>query len=282
MNAAAEIKVEEWRIDASRTGFVEGEIDMLAEILHAVVHAGAGVSFFTPFAIDEARAFWVDKVLPQMRAGIRRVLVARIGETVRAGGIRERVKGKGEEENERIVGTVQLDLEMPPNQKHRAAVAKLLVHPAARRRGIARALMMALEDVARSEKRTLLTLDTVSGSNAESLYRSLDYIAAGIIPRYARAALTPALEGTTIMYKELTPEGDTFSNVMSEPPPKRGKPPAYAGGSDNYATGSCKQNRMRSSSCSTCAPKRATSPRSFLKKGRSKLSDPFSKHGWLV
>ena len=204
MNAAEEIKVEEWRIDASRAAFVDGEIDMLAEVLHAVVHAGAGVSFFTPFAIDEARAFWVDKVLPQMRAGMRRVLVARIGETGGAGGTGERVKGTGEEENERIVGTVQLDLEMPPNQKHRAAVAKLLVHPGARRHGIARALMMALEDVARSEKRTLLTLDTVSGSNAESLYRSLDYIAAGVIPRYARAALTPALEGTTIMYKELT------------------------------------------------------------------------------
>jgi hypothetical protein len=79
--------------------------------------------------------------------------------------------------------------------------------------------MMALEDVARSEKRTLLTLDTVSGSNAESLYRSLDYVAAGVIPRYARAALTPELEGTTIMYKELIPaESNNFSRVMSDPP----------------------------------------------------------------
>ncbi len=78
--------------------------------------------------------------------------------------------------------------------------------------------MIALEEIARAEGRTLLTLDTVSGSNAELLYRSLDYIAAGVIPRYASAALTPELEGTTIMYKELRPEGDNFSNVMSEPP----------------------------------------------------------------
>jgi GNAT superfamily N-acetyltransferase len=113
---------------------------------------------------------------------------------------------------ERIVGTVQLDLEMPPNQQHRAAVAKLLVHPAARRRGIGRALMIALEEIARSERRTLL-LDTVSGSNAEWLYRSLDFIAAGGIPRYARGALTPELEGTTIMYKELTlDEGCPFEH----------------------------------------------------------------------
>jgi ribosomal protein S18 acetylase RimI-like enzyme len=185
VNAAAEIRIEEWLTDASQAAFVDAEIDMLAEVLHAVVHAGAGVSFFTPFSIDEARAFWVDKVLPQVRAGTRRVLVARL--------------------HERIVGTVQLELEMPPNQQHRAAVAKLLVHPAARRRGIGRALMTALEEIAQSEGRTLLTLDTVTASNAEVLYRSLDFIAAGVIPRYARGALTAELEGTTIMYKELTP-----------------------------------------------------------------------------
>ena len=184
-NATAEIRVEEWRTDASRAAALDTDIDMLAKVLHAVVHAGAGVSFFTPFSIADARAFWVDRILPDVRSGSRRVVVARL--------------------DEGIVGTVQLDLEMPPNQQHRAAVAKLLVHPAARRRGIGRALMIALEEIARSEGRTLLTLDTVSGSNAELLYRSLDFIAAGAIPRYARGALTPELEGTTIMYKELTP-----------------------------------------------------------------------------
>jgi GNAT superfamily N-acetyltransferase len=187
-NAPGEARVEEWlpnTCSGDASTAVDAEVDMLAEVLHAVVHAGAGVSFFTPFSIDEARAFWVDKVLPQVHAGSRRVLIARDGD--------------------RTVGTVQLDLEMPPNQQHRAAVAKLLVHPAARRRGVARALMIALEEIARTERRSLLTLDTVSGSNAELLYTSLDYITVGIIPRFARGALTPELEGTTIMYKELTP-----------------------------------------------------------------------------
>ncbi|MEP6708097.1 MAG: GNAT family N-acetyltransferase [Pyrinomonadaceae bacterium] len=194
---AAEFRVEEWMADGSRSAAIDAEIDLLAEVLHAVVHAGAGVSFFIPFSIDEARAFWVDKVLPQVRAGARRVLVARDGE--------------------RIAGTVQLELKMPPNQQHRAAVAKLLVHPAARRRGIGRALMIALEDMARTEERTLLTLDTVSGSSAESLYRSLDYIAVGIIPRYARGALTSELEGTTIMYKELVPRSGQYAGVVVPP-----------------------------------------------------------------
>ena len=126
-------------------------------------------------------------VLAGVRAGTRRVLVARQGE--------------------RIVGTVQINLAVPPNQQHRADVAKLLVHPDARRQGIARSLMLAVEPIARAEGRTLLTLDTVSRSNAETLYCSLGYVVAGIIPRYARGSLTPDLEDTTIMYKELSPAG---------------------------------------------------------------------------
>jgi ribosomal protein S18 acetylase RimI-like enzyme len=97
----------------------------------------------------------------------------------------------------------QIDLATPPNQQHRAEVLKLLVHPWARRRGIARALMLAIEAVAQAEGRTLLTLDTWTGSAAEVLYLSLGYVAAGVIPRYARGSLTPELEPTTIMYKHL-------------------------------------------------------------------------------
>jgi GNAT superfamily N-acetyltransferase len=183
MSDAAEIRIEEWKPPASQAAVVAKELDELAEVLHAVVHDGAGVSFFTPFSIDEARAFWVDKVLPGVHTRKRRLLVARV--------------------DERILGTVQLEYETPPNQRHRANVSKLLVHPDARRRGIARALMLALEDIARAERRTLLTLDTVTGSGAELLYNSLGYTTAGVIPRYARGALTPELEGATFMYKEL-------------------------------------------------------------------------------
>ena len=173
------VHIEEWRPD--RPG--EAEIDMLADILHAVVHDGAGVSFVVPFSLDDGRSFWIEKVLPGVRAGTRRVLVARSGG--------------------RIVGTVQLDLATPPNQRHRADVSKLLVHPTARRLGTARALMIALEAVAQSEGRTLLTLDTWTGGAAERLYRSLGYVTVGVIPRFARGSLTPELEPATIMYKEL-------------------------------------------------------------------------------
>ena len=179
----ADVHIEEWRPDWTGRRSFETDVDMLSEVLHAIVYDGAGVSFVVPFSLDEARRFWLEKVVPGVRAGTRRVLVARAGD--------------------RIVGTVQIDFAMPPNQQHRAEVAKLLVHPVARRRGIARALMVALEAVAVSEGRTLLTLDTWTGRAAEGLYLSLGYVAVGVIPRFARGSLTPELEPATIMYKEL-------------------------------------------------------------------------------
>lgn len=176
------LSIEEWHVHAD-AGALNQDIHALSELLHAVVYDGAGVSFVVPFSIDEARGFWCENVLPGLRAGTRRLLVARA--------------------DARIVGTVQLDLAVPPNQRHRAEVVKLLVHPSARRQGIARALMLALEPIAKSEGRTLLTLDTWTGRAAERLYESLGYVTVGVIPRYARGSLTPELEPATFMYKEL-------------------------------------------------------------------------------
>ena len=180
---AAAVTIEEWRPDLDADAAISRDVDMLADVLHAVVNGGAGVSFVVPFSLDDARAFWRDVVLPGVTARRRRMLVARL--------------------DDRIVGTVQLDPAWAPNQLHRAEVLKLLVHPDARRRGIARSLMIALEPVARAGGWTLLTLDTWTGQAGEQLYRSLGYTVVGSIPRYARGSTTPELEPSTIMYKEL-------------------------------------------------------------------------------
>jgi GNAT superfamily N-acetyltransferase len=182
-SAFTAVAIEEWRPELADAVTTARDVDMLAEVLHAVVHGGAGVSFVVPFAIADARAFWIEAVLPGVMARRRRVLVARL--------------------DGRIVGTVQLDPAWAPNQPHRAEVLKLLVHPDARRRGIARALMIALEDLAQLQGWTLLTLDTWTGQAGERLYRSLGYAAAGVIPRFARGSTTPEREAATIMYKEL-------------------------------------------------------------------------------
>lgn len=172
--------IEEWMPNNPRS---EQDFRELAGVLHDAVHAGASVNFILPFSLDDAGAFWVGKVLPGVIKRTRIVLIAR---------------AEGE-----IVGTVQMNLDMPPNQMHRADVAKLLVHPKARRRGIARALMAALEPIARREGRTLLTLDTRTGDLAESLYRRMGYVPVGVIPRFSRAVDGPELEAATLFYKEL-------------------------------------------------------------------------------
>jgi GNAT superfamily N-acetyltransferase len=84
-----------------------------------------------------------------------------------------------------VVGTVQLVFATPPNQPHRADVAKLLVHRSARRRGLARLLMEHAEREARAEGKTLLVLDTVTGEDAERLYTRLGWTRVGVIPNYA-------------------------------------------------------------------------------------------------
>ncbi len=84
-----------------------------------------------------------------------------------------------------IVATAHLQTALPENQPHRADVAKLLVHRSARRQGIAEALMKELDRVALSLGKTLLVLDTVTGDNADRLYRRLGWQECGTIPNYA-------------------------------------------------------------------------------------------------
>ena len=162
---------------------LHSNLPALGTLLHACVHAGASVNFVLPFSHSDSRAFWHDKVMPAVCAGKRTVLVAR--------------------DRGRIAGSVQLDTDTPPNQPHRAEVSKLIVHPDHRRRGLARALMAVLEDLARQRGRSLITLDTRTGDHAEPLYASMGYRTAGIIPGYCRDTVEHRLDATTIMYKAL-------------------------------------------------------------------------------
>lgn len=136
----------------------------LAEILVACVAGGAAVTFLPPLALDVARGFW-RKVASDVATGEKLLLVAWLDGA--------------------LVGTVQLQLAMPPNQPHRAEVAKLLVDPAARRHGIGRALMRRVEQAAQRHGRRLLVLDTRADDAGELLYRSLGWQEAGRIPGYA-------------------------------------------------------------------------------------------------
>lgn len=155
----------------------------LGRLMADCVAAGASINFVMPYAPEEAAAFWRAKVYPGLRAGTLEMWVARDGT--------------------RLVGTVQLDTATPPNQPHRAEVRKLMVHPSYRRRGLARRLMRTLEDRARDLGRTLITLDTLTGDNAETLYTALGYESVGVIPDFCRDVFEDRLLATTVMFKKL-------------------------------------------------------------------------------
>lgn len=159
----------------------------LAEVLHACVQGGASVNFLWPFSPAQAQAFWLDKVRSPVLEGRRLVLVARADGRVR--------------------GTVALDLDTPPNQPHRADVSKLLVHPDARRQGMARALLAELERQAKAHGRCLLTLDTVPGDVAFPLYRSVGYQIAGEVPGFALSPDRSRRDATCYLYKALPETG---------------------------------------------------------------------------
>ena len=159
----------------------DNEVQALAELLIDCVDRGASVTFMHPLSMQKALAFWrgvADGVARDERA----LLVA--------------------EDDTGIVGAVQLVLAQPENQPHRADLAKMLVHRRARRQGLGEALLRAAEQLGRDCGKSLLVLDTVTGSDGERLYSRSGWQKGGIIPDYA---LWPrgGLCATTYFYRVL-------------------------------------------------------------------------------
>jgi GNAT superfamily N-acetyltransferase len=159
----------------------EALLDGLDALLRDAVESGASVGFLPPLELAISRAFWRE-TLDEVAAGTRLAL--------------------GAWQDDRLVGTIHLALATKPNARHRGEVQKLLVHTSARRRGIAQALLRAIEGAALESGRTLLVLDTEEDSDAERLYRRTGYSQAGVIPRFAATTAGP-LTATVIFYKEL-------------------------------------------------------------------------------
>jgi len=155
--------------------------DVLADVLIDCVEGGASVSFMLPLPREKALAFWRG-VAEGVARGERALLVAEL--------------------DGRVVGTAQLLLDLPDNQPHRADVAKMLVCRSARRRGVARRLLEAIDEAARAERRSVLVLDTVTGSDADRLYERAGWQRVGSIPNYA---LMPTGEpcAATYFHKQL-------------------------------------------------------------------------------
>src|SRR5258707_8561820 len=160
----------------------DAQIDALASVTMDCVEGGASIGFMDSLIRERAVAFW-RRVADGVARGERVLLVA------------EDPKG--------VCGTVQLILDMPDNQPHRADLAKMQVHRRARRHGLGAALMRAAEQTARECGRTLLVLDAVTDGDAARLYARLGWVRVGDVPRFA---LMPkgGFCSTTFYYRDLT------------------------------------------------------------------------------
>lgn len=157
-------------------------IPALAELIQDSVEGGAGVNFLAGVTTDDAAAWWRERI-PLVADGTISVFVAND-----AGG--------------RIVGSTILIRSRNQNSMHRAEIGKVLVLRAARRRGVGRALMEAAEAEARADGRWLLVLDTVAGSAADALYRSMGWQELGTMPNHGRLP-DGTLSPTTYFWKDL-------------------------------------------------------------------------------
>jgi ribosomal protein S18 acetylase RimI-like enzyme len=154
----------------------------LTSILIDCVEGGASVSFMAGISTRQASEFFENVSESVCRK--ERIVVAAFSDEV-------------------LAGSVQVITSMPENQPHRAEISKLLVARSARRQGIGGALMRHAEELSRLAGKTLLVLDTSTGSDAERLYQRLGWRTVGVIPNYS---LLPngVPCGTTIFWKELS------------------------------------------------------------------------------
>ncbi|MCL7986518.1 GNAT family N-acetyltransferase [Sphingobacterium sp. lm-10] len=155
----------------------------LADLTLDVVHNGASIGFMDNSTSNDLVAFWT-AVLEKVARQKVLLLISR------------------EMKTNKIVGTVQLNIDLPPNQPHRADLAKMQVHSRHRRKGIAEELLKMAEIIALQHRKHLLVLDTVTDSAAQQLYLKCGWITVGNIPEYALFP-TGELCSTTFMYRKL-------------------------------------------------------------------------------
>ncbi|WP_166335068.1 GNAT family N-acetyltransferase [Sphingobacterium chungjuense] len=158
-------------------------IQGLTDLLLDTVKRGASIGFMNDISEQDAIQFWT-QVLDKVTQEKTLLLIAR------------------EASAEQIIGTVQLQIDLPRNQIHRADVAKMMVHSEHRRKGIAERLLVEIEKIALAHDKHILVLDTVTGSPAQRLYQKSGWIEVGDIPDYAMLP-NGELCSTTYFYKNL-------------------------------------------------------------------------------
>lgn len=171
----------EQTMDIAQLRLTPETVNQLTDLLVETVAAGGSVSFMHPLAPEVAAAFWT-RSLKAVEAEERVVL--------------------GALQDGQLLSTVTLLLDCPPNQPHRGEIAKMMTRLKHRGQGLARALMVEAEEIARQRGRTLLTLDTADDNGAGPFYEKLGFTRAGVIPDYAYKP-HGGLCGTIIYWKRI-------------------------------------------------------------------------------
>ena len=154
--------------------------DALADLLIETVADGASIGFLAPVTFSEARSYW-QNVNTHLAEPTQWMWIA-----FAAG---------------QLLGTVQLSVCNKANGNHRAEVEKLMVAKGARGKGVAKALIGALEAWASEHQLRLLVLDTKQGDTASFLYPKLGYQNGGVIPNFAKDGLG-CMAATVYFYKQ--------------------------------------------------------------------------------
>lgn len=162
---------------------LDQHIESLIEMFQTTVNSNGAIGYLSPISKGDAANFWLQTIKPILSSGERLLFGAFSGQF--------------------IAGTIQLIVKMPPNQPHRVELAKLMVNPKYRRKGIASLLVAEAETYALQAGKSLITFDTRTGDHSEYFYRSCGYKTAGIIPQFALDPDGKNYHGTTLMYKQL-------------------------------------------------------------------------------
>jgi GNAT superfamily N-acetyltransferase len=135
--------------------------------------ASSSIGFHSPLSDEEADDYWLD-VASKLDQAPRTMYLLTLTASSESGD---------------VLATAQIHIVPKVTHRHRAEVAKLLVHPSARRRGVATAMMDFVEKYARDElDREMLNLDTAVGTSAVKFYRRTGWTEWGVCPEYAEFA----------------------------------------------------------------------------------------------
>jgi GNAT superfamily N-acetyltransferase len=138
-------------------------IEPLSVLLIDAVDSGASVGFLAPMGRDTAERYWRE-VFPGLGEDLLLFVAEQDGE---------------------VIGSVQLEPCRKENGRHRAEIHKLFVLRPARGQSVSSSLLKAAEAHALSLGCSLLVLDTLQGSFAETVYLHHGWRRAGEIPDYA-------------------------------------------------------------------------------------------------